>query len=349
MDIPSRRNGQNDSDRVKLVRDDSDQFLSSSINKDDKLHNYYGSTPASLRIPNVNSITDLNEVNRAINSYNSTYDDDSTELPTRRLSQMAHGIKRPFKNSNTNGESSNNEALFRMDSEASTSSHHHHHPNRQLTQSNKTTSTRSTRQMNNFMSTNSGHFGNSQNGGDTNSLYHFMRQQTNNHKVQIYESLDYEINENVLYLMEKKRSLRSKQNRSPFCKLLNIGKFFTTPKEFSRWFIIFLIGVFTALTASFIMVAVDSLSEQKYEHLQSLFNFYLSNNHLHNSSRPTLNSTYNSTDSLSFDTLSFDKSQIRDKLFKLQIPLLFWFLTNAVPVLFGSALVTYLGIYNSYN
>lgn len=151
MDIPKR--GQNDdSEKTKLLRENS--YLSSN-----SINNYYGSTPTSLKIPNVSSISDFNEVQRAISSYN--YED---EIQTSHFSES-------FKNSN-NGHLDNNVAIFPVDSEASTSN--------QLTNSNKTT-----RQMNNFVSSTSVQFNNR----DTNSLYQFMREQRKNHKTQIYESL----------------------------------------------------------------------------------------------------------------------------------------------------------------
>ena len=319
MDIPNKKaNGHhNDSERVRLIRENSaGTYLSSSA-----ANNYYGSTPTkNLKIPNVNSITDLNEVEQAFNSYNSNYDEDEIE----RTIQLAHRSSQ-FKNQL---EASAN--LIRMDSEASSSNQ------RQLTNSSKTT----THRMNQFVSSGSVHLNSISNNGDTNSLYHYMIDQRKNQKAQIYESLDYEINENLLYLMEKKKNLRSKQNASRFTKY--IKSYFPSKKEFSRWLIIFLIGIFTALTACFIRVNVETFSELKYDKLKDLFNFYLAKNQVAGTnSIGNLNST-TTTDSNSkpFQTLNFDKDAFTERLFKLQIPLLFWFLTNAIPVFLGSALVT---------
>lgn len=348
MDIPNGRKGAHsrDPERARLLRDNS--YLSSSE------VNYYGSTPTNLKIPNVNSISDLNEIERAFNNYSSNYDEvtTSTELPGgsgRKLShQFSLSTKRLAKRDQSEGASAG-PAMFRMDSEAfdaSTSL-----DAGQLSSSIKTTTTR---QMNDFVS--SGRIRlNSYNAGDTNSLYHYMREQRKSQKAQIYESLDYEVNENVLYLMEKKRSLRAKQNSSHFCKY--IRSYFPSQKEASRWFTIFLIATFTALTACFIVVNVDYFSDLKYEYLRNLFNHYLAKNKVMTINRNSADSlnTLNSTGPLnstalfldinadSFKTLSFDKSLIGMRLIKLQIPMLFWFLTNAIPTLLGSALVTYLG------
>jgi hypothetical protein len=106
------------------------------------------------------------------------------------------------------------------------------------------------------------------------------------------------------------------------------------------------LGTFTALSACFIVVNVEYFSEKKYEELTELFNIYLSKNkiiNLDNDSNTTLLSFY-SNNSTSLQSLSFDKTAFSENLFKLQIPLLFWCLTNAIPVLLGSLLVTYLGI-----
>lgn len=143
--------------------------------------------------------------------------------------------------------------------------------------------------------------------------------------------------------MDKKAKLKSKKHDSRFFKYLK--SFFPSEKEFSRWFIIFLIGVFTALTACFIVANVDYFSELKYEHLRNLFNFYLAKNNVHS----TFNSFYLNSTNNSFNTLNFDKTEFSERLFKLQIPLLFWFLTNAVPVFFGAVLVTYLGKLVNFN
>lgn len=346
MDIPNGRKGAHsrDPERARLLRENS--YLSSSE------VNYYGSTPTSLKIPNVNSISDLNEVERAFNNYSSNFDE-IAEMPGasgRKLSQQLSqslSTKRLAKRDQSEGTSA--PVMFRMDSEAFDGSASLDAG--QLSNSIKTTTT--TRQMNNFVSSGSMRL-NSYNAGDTNSLYQCMRGQRRSQKAQIYESLDYEVNENVLYLMEKKRSLRAKQNSNRFCKY--IRSYFPSQKEASRWFTIFLIGTFTALTACFIAVVIDAFSEMKYRQLHDLFEHYLDKNKVM-TKRNTTDALHplNSTDSLnstslflnidadSFKTLSFDKSVIGSRLIKLQIPMLFWFLTNAVPTLLGALLVTYLG------
>lgn len=225
---------------------------------------------------------------------------------------------------------SNNNKLFKFDLHGSTSSN---------------LFTNSSRHMNNFVSSNSIQLNSQSYNADTNSLYHYMREQRKNTKAQIFESLDYEINENVLYLMEKKDNLRSKQKGSKFFKYLK--SFFPSQKEFSRWFIIFLIGTFTALTACFIVVNVEFFSDHKYDKIRELFNNYVSssNNILVDTQFFTFNTSLyeiNSNQSSPYQTLSFDKLPLSDKLIKMQIPLMFWFLTNAIPVFIGSILITYL-------
>lgn len=348
MDIPNSKN----SERTRLLRENSASagaYLSQSA----VAGHFYGTTPNSLRIPNVNSITDLNEIERAFKSYN--YDEDDQLIPTtatlspRRSVQLSQSFKRQFSKPVSNNEYSNQRkgsAIFRMDSEASTSSNAYQFTNsntHQLSNSTKTT------RMSNFVSSNSIRMNSQSYNEDTNSLYHYMREQSKKSRAQIFESLDYEINENVLYLMDKKRSLRSKQNGSKFCKY--IKSFFPSQKEFSRWFIIFLIGTFTALTACFIVVNVEYFSELKYKNLRKLFNLYLNNdtvpennqkvNNKLNPDNSTAFTNYNALN-ISFDTLNFNKENIVDRFLQLQVPLMFWFLTNAIPVFFGSALVTYL-------
>lgn len=108
---------------------------------------------------------------------------------------------------------------------------------------------------------------------------------------QKYESLDYDLCENMLFLEEQKRFA--------FSKLFQI--------EFMRWIIIFAIGVLTAFTACFIVIGVEKLSELKYkalkEHVEECMN--------------------------------------TESKYCLVTPLLYWFLFNALPVLIGSALVTF--------
>ncbi|RWS22910.1 Chloride channel protein 7-like protein, partial [Leptotrombidium deliense] len=69
---------------------------------------------------------------------------------------------------------------------------------------------------------------------------------------QKYESLDYDVCENMLYL-EEERKAGYKRVRN---------------RDILRWIIIFFIGVLTACTASFIVVCIDILSEFKYGMLQ---------------------------------------------------------------------------------
>lgn len=105
---------------------------------------------------------------------------------------------------------------------------------------------------------------------------------------QRYESLDYDICENVLYLEEQKKD----------------GYKRVFQKNFLRWIVIFFIAILTALTACFIVAAVDLLSDQKYKYLKRYMDECFNNNCLY-------------------------------------IPFGFWLLTNAVPVMVGSIAVTY--------
>ena len=346
MDIPNGKKGAHgrDPERARLLRENS--YLSSSE------INYYGSTPTSLKIPNVNSISDLNEVERAFKNYSSIHDE-GAEMPGGLGRKFSHQLSQSLsakgaRNGQLEASTSVGNAMFRMDSEALDAS-----TSLEAGQFSNSIKTTTTRQMNNFVSSGSIRL-NSYN-GDTNSLYHYMREQRSQPKAQIYESLDYEVNENVLYFMEKRRSLRSRQKNSIFCKY--IRSYFPSQKEASRWLTIFLIGTFTALTACFIVVNVEYFTEQKYEYLRNLFNVYLAKNKVMTFNHVDRNSTsasnaaglLNSTttlldiDASSFQTLSVDKSVLWMRLVKLQIPMLFWFLTNAIPTLLGSALVTYLG------
>ena len=345
MDIPNSKRGAHsrDPERARLLRENS--YLSSSE------VNYYGSTPTSLKIPNVNSISDLMEVEKAFHNYSLNHDELGNEIPGgwgRRLShQLSQSLstKRPAKKSQLEASTSIGNAMFRMDSEALDAS-----TSLEVGQLSNSIKTNTTRRMNDFISSGSIRLPSH---GDTNSLYHYMREHRKSQKAQIYESLDYEVNENVLYLMEKKRSLRAKQNNSIFCKY--IRSYFPSQKEASRWLTFFLIGAFTALTACFIVVNVDYFTEKKYEYLHNLFEKYLDKNQVMatNQTDPnltvsSLNLTNSTTtllglDSSSFQTLNFDKSVLGMRLIKLQIPMLFWFVANAIPTLLGSALVTYLG------
>lgn len=75
-------------------------------------------------------------------------------------------------------------------------------------------------------------------------------------------------------------------------------------KNALRWFVIFFIAVGTALTACFIVITVDLLSLYKYQTLKRWLNQCVAGNCLYQ-------------------------------------PLLFWTLTNALPVMIGSVVVTY--------
>ncbi|KAJ6641311.1 H(+)/Cl(-) exchange transporter 7 [Pseudolycoriella hygida] len=68
----------------------------------------------------------------------------------------------------------------------------------------------------------------------------------------IYESLDYDICENVLYKSEQK----------------NRHKSFTTKKDLARWLVFILIGVCTGITACFIDVIIEVTSTYKYNYLK---------------------------------------------------------------------------------
>lgn len=69
----------------------------------------------------------------------------------------------------------------------------------------------------------------------------------------IYESLDYDICENVLYKSEQK----------------NRDKSFTTKKDFARWMVFILIGVLTGITACIIDIAIEMISGYKYNFLKN--------------------------------------------------------------------------------
>ena len=105
---------------------------------------------------------------------------------------------------------------------------------------------------------------------------------------QKYESLDYDFCENTLYLEEQKKD----------------GYKFIFQKNVLRWFVIFLIAILTALTACFIVVAVEELSDLKYSKLKTLMDDCFNNNCLY-------------------------------------LPFGFWLIMNALPVMAGSIIVTY--------
>jgi chloride channel 7 len=80
---------------------------------------------------------------------------------------------------------------------------------------------------------------------------------------QKYESLDYDLCENMLYLSEQKHSSYSKVNNT----------------EILRWIVIFFIGLLTALTACIIVISVEVLSRYKYETLRTFVDSCSQNNH----------------------------------------------------------------------
>jgi chloride channel 7 len=80
---------------------------------------------------------------------------------------------------------------------------------------------------------------------------------------QKYESLDYDLCENMLYLSEQKQSSYSKV-------------YYT---EILRWTVIFLIGLLTAFTACIIVISVEVLSSYKYETLRTFVDSCSQNNH----------------------------------------------------------------------
>ena len=113
---------------------------------------------------------------------------------------------------------------------------------------------------------------------------------------QQYESLDYEVCENTLYVEELERFERQGKQSEYFRALYR--------QNITRWFVIFVIAVLTALTAVFIDVVIENISEAKFKLLKRRMD-HCYNNHC------------------------------------LYIPLLLWLLTNGVPVMIGSVLVTY--------
>ena len=70
-----------------------------------------------------------------------------------------------------------------------------------------------------------------------------------------YESLDYDICENMLHLEDENRKKDEKD------------------LEISRWLVIFIIGVLTGLTACFILFCVQTLTKYKYKNLMVIFLF----------------------------------------------------------------------------
>lgn len=109
---------------------------------------------------------------------------------------------------------------------------------------------------------------------------------------QKYESLDYDQCENYYFLLEQRNQ------RQNLTLLRN--------KHVKRWIVILLIGVLTALTACFIVVAVDQLSSKKLGLIMALMN-------------------------------DCDDT----KNFCSQLPLIAWMSLNALMVGLGAALVTY--------
>lgn len=109
---------------------------------------------------------------------------------------------------------------------------------------------------------------------------------------QKYESLDYDLCENYYFLLEQRNQ---RQNLT----LLR-------SKRVKRWIVILLIGVLTALTACFIVVAVDKLSFLKLRLVMTMMN---------------------------------DCDDAKDQC--NQLPLFVWMFLNALMVGIGAALVTY--------
>lgn len=70
----------------------------------------------------------------------------------------------------------------------------------------------------------------------------------------IYESLDYDVCENVLWENEQKSKLSK----------------LSVKKDVSRWFIFLLIGILTALVASTIDIVIEEVSQIKYGFLKKL-------------------------------------------------------------------------------
>ncbi|KZC11809.1 H(+)/Cl(-) exchange transporter 7 [Dufourea novaeangliae] len=103
-----------------------------------------------------------------------------------------------------------------------------------------------------------------------------------------YESLDYDPCENHLLQDEERKK----------------GYKFVVKKNFARWFIFLLIGICTALIASFVNISIEELSNIKYGYLKSYMD------------QCVLNSC-------------------------LWLPYLIWLTLNLVPILIGAILVSY--------
>uniref|UniRef100_A0A0C9R3S7 Chloride channel protein n=1 Tax=Fopius arisanus TaxID=64838 RepID=A0A0C9R3S7_9HYME len=79
-----------------------------------------------------------------------------------------------------------------------------------------------------------------------------------------YESLDYDICENHLFQDEERKK----------------GYKYIVRKNFARWFIFLLIGIFTALIACFVDISIEELSDIKYGALKTYVDNSVENNHL---------------------------------------------------------------------
>lgn len=159
-------------------------------------------------------------------------------------------------------------------------------------------------------------------------------------KAQVYESLDYEVCENTLYLQENKKLLRQREGRSAWFAYL--CSYFASTKEFLRWFIIFCIGLLTAATACFIVLGVEIVSDFKFSILQSLFDSAFGNQVVINVNPPNLNQTDHHILSRPVQQSNTNGSQQLPPWQAIAVPLLYWMLANAIPTVIGSALVTYM-------
>ncbi|KAG8171112.1 hypothetical protein JTE90_003519, partial [Oedothorax gibbosus] len=87
---------------------------------------------------------------------------------------------------------------------------------------------------------------------------------------QKYESLDYDVCENALFVTEQKKEqsrFLSEPNKTcvPFLQCLNA----TNRVSVMRWFVIFLIGILTAIVAVLINIAIEELSFLKFQFLKN--------------------------------------------------------------------------------
>lgn len=132
-----------------------------------------------------------------------------------------------------------------------------------------------------------------------------------------YESLDYDLIENVLHL--------EYQHKSRF------NKFIT--RDLQRWLVIFLIGFSAAMSGFMASFAVNYLTRLKFSHIIHFSEQYCSNNQ-------RIVYTNSTTEQDQLDSTSITTNL--DLIKCIWIPYLFWLAWNIIPSLFGALIVTYI-------